>query len=233
MLLIDSGNSRIKWAYSVDGEWRVSGVVAQSEVENLRAEWAQFTVQRVLIANVAGEAVAQRLGNFFPALAVEFIRAQPTQCGVKNGYQQPAQLGADRWAALIAAWHRVRGECLVVSCGTATTVDTLSATGEFLGGLILPGIELMQHSLQQHTAQLTALPGSLQAMPRNTADAVYSGAIQATLGAIRQQAAYSDGQKMMLSGGAAALLQPHLGTACEQVDHLVLRGLAIIGQERT
>ena len=79
--------------------------------------------------------------------SAHFIGAREKQCGVRNGYAKPAQLGSDRWAALIAAWHLVQRKCLVVDSGTATTIDTLSGQGEFVGGLILPGVELMQRSL--------------------------------------------------------------------------------------
>ena len=79
--------------------------------------------------------------------SIEFIAARNEQCGVRNLYQPPVQLGSDRWAALIAAWQQEHTSCLVVNCGTATTLDALSAQGEYLGGLILPGVSMMQKSL--------------------------------------------------------------------------------------
>jgi len=152
---------------------------------------------------------------------------------VRNGYSNPSQLGSDRWAALIAAWHLVRGSCLVVNCGTATTVDALSATGEFIGGLILPGVELMQRSLNDATARLKPGKGSYQAFPLNTADALSSGAIQASCGAIeRQYALLNDSAiPVVLSGGAAAAQQDHLNVPLRIVDNLVLQGLLLIAQE--
>ncbi len=167
---------------------------------------------------------------------LEFVTARTEQCGVHNGYQQPERLGSDRWAALIAAWNRVHGACLVVNCGTATTVDALSAQGEFLGGLILPGAGLMQHSLATNTAQLMAEQGTLQDFPRNTADAIHSGMLRATLGAIRHQfgllQARHDEVRCLLAGGAAGVIQPHLELPLERVDNLVLKGLQIIGESR-
>lgn len=234
MLLIDAGNTRCKWAHVEQGVWMRHGVADYVQMGNLHGEFAALpTAQKVLISNVAGEAVNKQLRECCAGLAdsIQFICSKPEQCGVKNGYQQASQLGSDRWAALIAAWHQVRGACLVVNCGTATTVDTLSASGEFLGGLILPGMALMQASLHQHTAQLAPTTGHWCSLPRNTADAIYSGALQATVGAIRQQAALSGTQKFILSGGAAGNIHAHLGASCELVDNLVLRGLAIIGQE--
>ena len=164
----------------------------------------------------------------------EFVTATAAQCGVRNGYQQPERLGSDRWAALIAAWNHVQGACLVVNCGTATTVDAISSQGEFLGGLILPGVSLMQHSLATNAAQLRAEQGMLQDFPRNTADAIHSGMLCATLGAIRHQfdllQARCGAIRCLLGGGAAGVVQPHLDLPLERVDNLVLKGLQIIGE---
>ena len=165
---------------------------------------------------------------------IEFIVAKVTQCGVLNSYEHPAQLGSDRWAVLIAAWHQERASCLVVNCGTATTVDALSAEGEFLGGLILPGVDMMHSSLAVGAAQLAQTVGVRREFPRNTADATFSGSIQATVGAIRLQfeaLAVRGSVRCLLSGGAADKVQTHLKLPLVRVDNLVLRGLQIIGQE--
>jgi type III pantothenate kinase len=162
------------------------------------------------------------------------VSAKAEQCGVRNGYAQPQRLGSDRWAALIAAWHDVRGACLVVNCGTATTVDALSIEGEFLGGLILPGLDMMLRSLATGTAQLDETQGSLKDFPLNTADAIYSGAISATLGAIERQFLLLRSREVrarcVLSGGASAKVMLHLSMQFDHVDNLVLRGLQIIGE---
>jgi type III pantothenate kinase len=154
------------------------------------------------------------------------------QCGVRNAYARPEQLGCDRWAALIAAWHRVGSACLVVGCGTATTIDALSDSGEFIGGLILPGIELMQRSLTGATANLRAGKGKYADFPDNTVDALLGGAIQATCGAIERQYALLNvaGAPVLLSGGAADLLLPHLNLPVQSVDDMVLQGLQLISR---
>ena len=209
------------------------GAVDNSDVGVLHAVFAALPVpQKIIVSNVAGTALAQQLNALLPHVP-HIVQAQAQQCGVRNAYVQVTQLGSDRWAALIAAWQMQGEACLVVNCGTATTVDALSAQGEFLGGLILPSVDLMQSSLVRNTAQLDASVGALQDFPCNTADAIYSGAVQATLGAIRQQAALLRTQKILLSGGAAGNIHAHLGVSCKLVDNLVLRGLAIIGQEMT
>jgi len=237
MLLLDIGNSRIKWALVKDGMWAQQGVADRDDVAGLRLAFAALPPpQRILASNVAGEHAAQQVRAACAAwpCPIEFITAKAEQCGVRNAYQQPAQLGSDRWAALIAAWHRVHAACLVVNCGTATTVDALSSEGEFLGGLILPGVDMMRRSLAAGTAQLAETAGSWHDFPRSTADAMFSGAIQATVGAIRLQfeaLAVHGEVRCLLSGGAADSVQARLNLPLERADNLVLRGLQVIGQQ--
>lgn len=124
----------------------------------------------------------------------------------------------------------------MVNCGTATTVDALSGTGEFLGGLILSGIALMQRSLLNNTAQLGLLQGEACDFPRNTADAIASGVLYATAGAIQHQYALLAERhvtRCIVSGGAANIILPQLGLAAEQVDNLVLKGMQLIAQDCT
>jgi type III pantothenate kinase len=239
MLLLDVGNSRCKWALVQNGIWVSQGVVGNTEWLALQQAFAGLpTPSRILVSNVAGEAMAQRLRTICAGwkCSLEFVTARAGQCGVRNGYQKTGRLGSDRWAALIAAWNQVQDTCLVVNCGTATTVDALSAQGEFKGGLILPGAGLMQHSLATNTAQLMAEQGTLQDFPRNTADAIYSGMLRATLGAIRHQFGLLQAQygavRCLLSGGAAGVVQPHLDLPSDRVDNLVLKGLQIIGEAK-
>lgn len=236
MLLLDVGNSRCKWARVENGAWTHHGVIDNTEYASLQRDFAAMSAPaRIIVSNVAGAEMAQRLRSLcaaFPATP-EFIAARSEQCGVNNAYDTPASLGSDRWAALIAAWRRVRRACLVVNCGTATTVDALSDTGEFLGGLILPGITLMQHSLLHSAAQLANAKGRLQYFPRNTADAIYSGVMRATQGAIQQQYVLLKGKETatcVLSGGAADQIESLLGMPVLRVDNLVLEGLQLIGE---
>ena len=241
-LLIDAGNTRIKWAL-VDGEiWLRSGTLPVEQAGELSHQFARLQgIRQVWASNVAGEEIAQHIRNASAGQSVQtcFIAAREAQCGVRNGYSSTFQLGSDRWAALIAAWHLVRGTCLVVNSGTATTVDALSATGEFIGGLILPGVELMQRSLRDATVQLQAAAqekpgqGEYAPFPLNTADALYSGALQASCGAVERQHALlgEGGAPVVLSGGAAAVLRNRLNVPLRIVDNMVLQGLWLIAQE--
>ena len=241
-LLIDAGNTRIKWALADGseadrGNWLRSGVLPVEQAGELSQQFTGLEgIRQVWVSNVAGEEIAQHIRDASTGLSAQprFIIAQEAQCGVRNGYSSPSQLGSDRWAALIAAWHLVHGTCLVVNSGTATTVDALSATGEFIGGLISPGVELMQRSLRGATVQLQAAQaGKYASFPLNTADALYSGALQASCGAIeRQHVLLGDSSApVVLSGGAEAVLRNRLNVPLLIVDNLVLQGLWLIAQE--
>ncbi len=239
MLLFDAGNTRCKWAWVENGNWLREGVLLNSDTQswhNQKETFAQLAApEKILVSNVAGTAIEHGLRELCSvwSLQLDMVVAQSEQCDVYNAYEQPAQLGSDRWAALIAAWNRTHQACLIVNCGTATTVDALSDRGEFLGGLILPGIELMQRSLVNNTAQLGQEIGAPRNFPRNTPDAIVSGVIRATTGAIQYQYNLLSSQssvKCIVSGGAGNALLPHLTMEVEQVDNLVLHGLQVIGQ---
>jgi type III pantothenate kinase len=237
-LAIDSGNTRLKFAVFENG---AAGSGAQS-IANLalpEASWKEVLAahgqpERIIVSNVAGERMRGVLASSLQLFSATptWIRAQANQCGVTNRYENPGQLGSDRWAALIGAWAREKNACLVVNMGTATTVDALSANGEFLGGLILPGFELMRESLAKGTAALTLADGKASAFPRNTADAIWNGCVMAQAGAIeRMRGQLPESANCLISGGAAPLLLPALNMQCIVVDNLVLEGLARIAAE--
>ncbi len=232
-LLIDAGNTNIKLASVTGGDWSEVTSLPSGRVRDL--DLGQFIdAGQAWASNVAGDEVAMQISRACKerGIPLHFVEALPMQCGVRNGYDVPVQLGSDRWASMIAAWHLVKKPCLVVSCGTATTVDALSDGGEFLGGLILPGIELMQKSLIDATALPEPAQGRHAGFPRNTADAILSGAIQATCGAItRQHERLDAGSSVLLCGGAARLVLPHLALQAEIVDNLVLMGLELIARD--
>lgn len=236
-LLIDAGNTRIKSALLADGKYLPLATL-ETRLAHLLVEQImqlQEAIAEVWVSNVAGAEVARDIQTVCQSRGwtVKFISAQTQQCGVRNGYTSPAQLGCDRWAALIAAWHCCGQSTLVVNCGTATTIDALSDSGEFLGGLILPGITLMQKSLLANTAQLQQETGQYAAFPTQTADAIVSGALQATCGAIeRQYALLGDSRApILLSGGAAQMLRSLLTLPVISMEDLVLQGLKIMAQE--
>ena len=233
ILAIDAGNSRIKWGCYRDGDWISTGAVANDELRLLASALAEIsTPAKIAISNVAGEQMGRDLSGLLARFPIQsqWIKPERERCGVKNGYADPAKLGSDRWAALIAARQLQRGPVLVVNAGTALTVDALTENGEFLGGLIVPGIKLMMRALTTGTAHAHARQGEFVAFPANTLDAIYSGAMNAALGSIeRIAAALSTRQNLgatyIVSGGAAAALMPYLGATAMEVKHLVLQGL--------
>jgi type III pantothenate kinase len=171
-------------------------------------------VSRVLAANVAGAALRDRLTHMLAtgaALrvapdAIEWFASVAERAGVKNGYRNPAQLGCDRFAAAIGAHALVPGQAVIVAnCGTATTIDAVTADGRFLGGMILPGLGLMATSLARNTAQLPQIAqgGKLPSgFADNTDDAILSGLLAAQAGAIeRVRAAPGPGLPDFRRGG--------------------------------
>lgn len=234
ILCLDCGNSRLKWGLRHGDDWVASGALVHAEMARLAGQLsATGAPQRVIGCNVAG---IERAGQIEAALGltIDWITAKDAQCGVVNGYEAPSSLGADRWAALIGARALQRGAALVILAGTATTIDVLDATGRHQGGLILPGLKLMTSALATGTARLPLACGEYRPLPRNTHDAIISGAIQATLGAIsRMYAVLPAGQEAvcLLAGGAADSLQGHLGVPERRIDNLVLEGLVRIATE--
>lgn len=238
-LFIDAGNTRIKWGLR-DGEgWVARGTLAHGQVPQLAAFLpATIEISRAVVSSVAGSQVDAALQAVFDESDIDgtWVRSKSSACGVVNGYAQPEQLGCDRWAALIAAWNLKRSACVVVSAGTALTVDALSSHGVFLGGLIVPGLEMMKTALSANTAGVPHLDGNLVEFPANTADAVHSGALSAMAGAVRQMIRVLEMREgsepcILLSGGNAVALQSALGGAGEIVDNLVLEGLVMISEE--
>jgi type III pantothenate kinase len=239
ILAIDAGNTRIKWGVHEDGSWRVQGWVPTARVSRLAREWRGMEApDAVIVANVAGARVARSIAAAARRFRrrVRFAKSAASQCGVKNAYDRPAQLGADRWAALIGARHLHRGPCVVVNAGTTMTVDALSADGVFLGGVIVAGPDLMRGALARNTSQLRPRGGRFAFFPSRTADAIESGAVNALAGAVERMLGYMEragraAPLIVLSGGAAPLIAPHLNGAVEVVDNLVLEGIVRIAMD--
>jgi type III pantothenate kinase len=237
VLAIDAGNTRIKWGLHDGTRWRARAWVATAQAGRLKAAFVRLPrPHAIVISNVAGSSLRDKLRTTLPpAPAPQWIKSRREQAGVRSSYAAPAQLGCDRWAALIGA-HRLFGAAaVVVNAGTALTVDALTADGVFAGGMIAPGVDLMREALAENTAGLKLRPGRFSFFPDATGDAIMSGAINASCGAIERMARFLEdaGQAAplcVISGGAAALLAPHLNLEVKLVDNLVLEGLLAIAQ---
>jgi type III pantothenate kinase len=243
LLLVDVGNTMIKWALAeaapcTPGSWCEAGAFAHKDVEQLRDVLRGKTLSRAILSNVASKAIRERLHHLLRSLrpapvAVEWFTSAPELAGIRNSYRNPAQLGCDRFAAMIGAHALFSDQALIVAtCGTATTVDAVTADGLFIGGMILPGLGLMASSLARNTAHLPQVAQdslSFNPFALNTSDAIMSGCIASQTGAIEHAAALltqrSNNVKCILSGGSAASLAPHLSIPHQIVDNLVLVGL--------
>ncbi|WP_133649973.1 type III pantothenate kinase [Paraburkholderia flava] len=256
-LLIDAGNSRVKWALAqADGTQTHSGAFAHSSASVASpADWSTLpTPIGAWISNVAGETVARHIDALldarWPGLPRTTIRATDRQCGVTNSYTTPSALGSDRWAGLIGAHAAFPGEPLLIATfGTATTLEALRADGTFTGGLIAPGWTLMMRSLGEHTAQLptldahaargllgSAATATATAFAVDTPRSLSAGCMLAQAGLIERnwrdlQAAWQVPVRLVVGGGAADEVARALQVPYTRHDTLVLSGLALIAAD--
>jgi type III pantothenate kinase len=292
LLLIDIGNTRLKWAWCDAGArpgdalardmgtdtvtdmgndtgadvgtdtalptpWRHAGAVAHDDADALAAQWQPLlplsrsvgAVPAVWISNVAGPVIATRVDAALAAVfgvlpEIHWVRTPAADGELTNGYREPTQLGVDRWTGSVGARrYRRAGHLLIVTAGTATTLDIVLAQPEggarFAGGLILPGLDLMMRALARNTAQLPAVDADEAAAASpwadNTHDAIAAGCVAAQLGAIERawRALAARGQAhCLLSGGARHVLARALPMPFEMHDNLVLLGLHVMATRR-
>lgn len=250
-LVIDIGNTRLKWGL-YDAAYPGATLLAHDavvleEIDQLASTtWAtlQPHPRRMLGCVVAGQAVRRRVEEQLDevwSLAPRWVVSQPERCGVINGYEHPARLGADRWVALIGARARAQADgrarpALVVMVGTAVTIDAMDAEGRFLGGLILPGFGLMLKALESGTAGLKVPTGEVCAFPTNTSDALMSGGTYGIAGAIERMYRHlvrrcGDAPVLLMGGGAAVKLAPETDLPFELVDTLIFEGLLALADD--
>lgn len=246
-LLLDIGNTRIKWALQGD-----AGLTGQQAIVHADLDAAQLSarvfapcgrVSAVLVANVAGEQIAGRVRQavrdcwqFDPVFVTASAQAGVQGRIVRNAYLLPQQLGVDRWLAMLAAYALSPGKKLVVSVGTAMTLDAVDEHGQHLGGLIVPGPDLMTHSLLRETSDIaerveqSAVPElPIAAYFANTTRAcVQLGSFRAACSLIESvyQHLNPGRTQLVLTGGAAAVLQERLTVESQFIPDLVLQGLS-------
>ena len=244
LLLVDIGNSRVKWARcdgGVLGEQHAAEHAGWSPAEWRAALLADGGVQRVVAASVAGGASLAALdaaARDVTGLGIERVTTQRAAAGVVNGYADPSLLGVDRWLAAIGAYRRVRGACVVADIGTAATIDVVDGEGRHRGGYIVPGPRLMVASLLGNTSDLESFHsgsplGASTGFADNTRDAIERGcrlALAAWVERCAADAARLVGvrPRVLVTGGGGAELLPGLRIEVEQVPDLVLQGLAVV-----
>ncbi|TAJ94584.1 MAG: type III pantothenate kinase [Gammaproteobacteria bacterium] len=244
-LLMDVGNTRIKAAITqVDGLHELKPFAYDlSNCESLLSHQIDGleVPQKVLVANVGGEAVADRITACMARLwrrEPKFVQVPREWGGLVNGYADIRQLGVDRWLGLLAAWMRYRQLVCVVSCGTAVTIDCATGDGRHLGGVIIPGLELMQRSLNQATKGINATRTSDPSckLGLSTDVCVANGALYAVCSLIKNvladlESRHGEQPSLVVTGGDAATVGECLSTPFASRPALVLEGLAIIAEQ--
>jgi type III pantothenate kinase len=242
ILEIDMGNTRLKWRIrdqqSVLAQDAI-GIEAPLELLIGGIEPYRTAINSVMVASVVGDLLEQKLTDW----SIEYLKLQPVFarsgaiCGlVRNGYREPQKLGVDRWLGIVSAYRLAGNGCVVISCGTAVTVDLVARNGEHLGGFIAPGLNLMLDSLTSRTRQIK-LDGVVPVLSLSpavaTSDAVYSACAAMLTGLIdngAQQLRRLDQNtelQMIFTGGDADKLLSFYPQA-RLVPDLVLDGLACV-----
>lgn len=262
ILLADAGNTRLKWAYLNNGKrsqqfaenyQRLSAVEQLEEIfENTQASSEDRSViKRLLLISVLGEAFIEQIKTICEKqhIVLHLVRSSATKLGIQNAYENPKQLGNDRFVSLIAAHHLQAGKhSIIVSCGTAVTIDAITATGQHLGGLILPGLQSFSSKLVEKAALLET-PKSQNAVlfAKNTADAIFSGTIFGLIEAINgislrmkntlQQSDLGNNLEkqattIILTGGDAETIHQYLADSTVRQDDWLMQGLQIIAESK-
>jgi type III pantothenate kinase len=247
ILLCDIGNTRFKWALLDRDHLGPQHAEActrwgKTQLRN-RVLAPAGDVSRVVVSNVAGVKIAELLTSSVRerwGIEPEFIHSAPNTAGVVNAYLQAGKLGVDRWCALIGAHHMQRAFTCIVSVGTAATIDALMPNGRHLGGLIVPGPDLMISSLMRNTSNIAAFAADGDSnehfLADNTLGAVQQGAVHAlaalverTIERLREQ--HQSEPVLLLTGGACERIEPILRIPFTGVPDVVLRGLAVIANQ--
>jgi type III pantothenate kinase len=250
VLLVDIGNTRIKWA-RFDGR-RLGRLQAAAHSGWGGEDYARRVIgsgrrlERVVVASVAGERVnrsvalaARRARTAVP----EFVTSRRHAGGVTIGYLEPWRLGVDRFVAAIGAHHLAKGRAVVVvGVGTAMTVDLVDGKGRHRGGAIIPAPTLMVATLLRNTNGIRrraqgGAGGGNSLFGRSTRTALVQGSRYAAAAlidrAVAEARALVGGRSpvVMLTGGGAPSVQPLVQSTCVTVPDLVLRGLAVLCAE--
>jgi len=240
-LLIDLGNSRLKWVLAEGADFVQRGVRAHhgdpvSAFDAIAAE-IPAAPGALWFANVAGADVAAQVRQAAQQrwqLQAQLAQVVDGQGGLQLAYAQPQRLGVDRWLMMQALWAQYRQAFVVVSAGTALTFDAVDAQGRHRGGVIAPGLITMQTAVLGATRFEAGGPDQQfdDGLGADTEACVRQGALHACAGLIDRLAArYAEAQvHAVLSGGDALVLAPHLAMQWLQRPDLVLEGLQVLAR---
>jgi type III pantothenate kinase len=247
-LLVDIGNTRIKWAL-LDGPSLGKGRAAAHSGWRA-ADYAQrlFASARIcvraVVASVAGPDVNRRLAAAArrAGVAVHFVTVPREGGGVTVGYVEPWRLGVDRFAAVVGAHEIFSGvPVCVVGVGTAMTIDLVGGDGRHRGGVIVPAPDLMVETLLSQTYGIRrrargGATGGRGIFGRSTRDAVEQGSRYAAAAlvdrAVEEASALLGREPLVvLTGGDAGAVRPLVRSRWVAVPDLVLRGLAVLSRD--
>lgn len=238
-LLLDCGNSRLKWAWVRGGRVIRLNHAPYRDLAELEQEWREYGHEgmSVIGAAVCGPVKKAQVAAFVPE-PIEWLASMQQGLGIRNHYRNPAEHGADRWFNVLGSRRFTRNACVVVSCGTAVTIDALTEDDHYLGGTIMPGFHLMKEAMAQKTANLNRPLGKVYSFPTTTSNALASGMMDAVCGAVllmhsrlREQTGQGRPVDVVITGGGAARVAQAMPQAfvldntVKIIDNLVIYGL--------
>ena len=238
-LLLDGGNSQLKWAWVENGTFTEVSRAPYRDLAKLGEEWLRFANEDVKIVGCAVcGSVKKAMVEEQLTRPVEWLSSMPQALGIRNHYRRPEEHGSDRWFNALGSRRFTQNACVVVSCGTAVTTDALTEDNHYLGGTIMPGFHLMKEAMALKTANLNRPIGKVYPFPTTTSNAIASGMMDAVCGALmmmhgRLKDKTGGGKPVdiiITGGGAARVVQalPEVFVHDNQVkivDNLVIHGL--------
>jgi len=235
-LLIDMGNTRLKWGVGNNLDFVPGLAIDNAKInrDSLFRLWQSLAppIQLAISCVSANQLLTIVLSvakELWPTVNVNLAKSTAHAFGVSNAYQEPEKLGVDRWLCLLAGYNTYQKALCIVDCGTAITVDMVDVAGNHLGGLISPGLRLMKESLAKGTEKL-GLNESIYpyGLANFTEAAIHNGTLSASCGfiefALKSQ---PDDLQLLLTGGDCEAIARHLSRPALIEPDLVLRGLSL------
>lgn len=240
-ILVDIGNTRIKWCIEKKGQLGVSQAISYKTVDSidvLQQQWKGFLAPQLLaISSVGAKPLLSQIMALakknWPNVLIVQAKSSAEFKRLKNAYKNAEKLGVDRWLGLIALHHYYLGHRFVVDCGTAITIDYLDADNQHMGGVISSGIQQMKRSLFQETEDLDIYNQTYAiGLADYTESAIYTGTLFAATGLIEKTIATAKiPSTLILTGGDAQVIAQNLNISTIIEPNFVLKGLSLYCKE--
>lgn len=247
-LLIDIGNTRTKWVLAQGGEFIDRGSVLNAELPSYKFDLSE-SVESVCACCVASDQYFEKVHRKIElqfGLSIDRVGVDKVRDGMVNRYQTLDRLGADRWIAAIGARQiEPQGPLIVIDAGTAVTIDLVSNTNHFKGGVILPGGLMMHDALVGRTAGILSVPLQVDSViGRSTEECVNAGVLYGLVGGIERvvkemQLSLTHGKteqgrmiaEVLICGGDAEQLLPLLPATYRYQPDTIFRGLLAVSEQ--